>query len=336
MHWLQSLHQFLIDRQIHYALPTICVWLLQCLVLLWLIPLEILLFTLNTSELMTRALFGGSIRKTASMTSRIVTMARCTGQLVGLCDDWMAAEFLTPLQQLECFIWIIKSDICYDRYVVKHYLCGRCNFGDEAVLSCDDDCLQIVLLGAGNDTRLHRLPNLPAGLYEVDAPSTQQAKLARLQNPNPNVKFVGVDFECGSWMQPLMEAGFNPNSKALFIWEGVSYYLTLDAIQATLESISQCAQGTKLVMDYSVVREPPSIYLESFYRAFRVIGEPWLSNFTDEQVQRLLSSYGFHLEGKPMPARSFAKVSKNLLYYNKTGQSVDRVVVLTVVAATLC
>ena len=123
-------------------------------------------------------------------------------------------------------------------------------FRDAIIRGLDSTFRQIIILGAGNDSRFHRIPQLPFALIEVDAPKTQAAKLKMLTNCNSNVKFVPGDFECESWIQNLGENGFQKDQKTLFLWEGVIYFLTPADIQSTLESISECAKGSKLVQDY--------------------------------------------------------------------------------------
>src|SRR4051794_22822732 len=50
---------------------------------------------------------------------------------------------------------------------------------------------QVLLLGAGYDSRAHRIPGMPP-TYEVDLPATQRAKRHRVPD-RPNVHYVPVD-----------------------------------------------------------------------------------------------------------------------------------------------
>jgi methyltransferase (TIGR00027 family) len=241
----------------------------------------------------------------SSATSRIVTYIRFRGYMVGLCDDWMAADLLHFLEQMAIVADIFRS-VYSGRFGVRYEACGRCNFGDDTLRQLDTSFEQIVILGAGNDTRFHRMPNLPGALFEVDAPKTQAAKLQKLTRVNPNVKFVPVDFEHEFWLDKLIASGFRKDQKTAFLWEGVLYYLSQEAIQTTLQGISQCAKGSKLILDYLVVVDPGPL-LDRHLNAVRGIGEPYLSLLTDEQVAGLLEHHGLIPDGPPTWAEDAAK-----------------------------
>ena len=73
---------------------------------------------------------------------------------------------------------------------------------------------QVVLLGAGFDTRAWRLAALDAvKVFEVDHPATAKVKRERLQAAGADlnrVTFVAVDFEIDDFEQRLRDAGFDP------------------------------------------------------------------------------------------------------------------------------
>src|SRR4029078_1914427 len=100
-------------------------------------------------------------------------------------------------------------------------------------------CTQLVLLGAGYDTRADRLPGA-AGVetFDVDHPVTQAAKRAAisraLRGLSQRVHFVAVDFEHDSLTKALHAAGLQRDKRTCVVWEGVFSYLTIDAIDATL------------------------------------------------------------------------------------------------------
>src|SRR5215510_14452541 len=112
-----------------------------------------------------------------------------------------------------------------------------------------DDCLrralarsveQLVLLGAGYDSRAYRFAGALKGrpVFEVDFPATSRRKariVARAggQLPSADVRAVEIDFATDSLEQRLREAGFRARRPCFFVWEGVSMYLTRDAVKAT-------------------------------------------------------------------------------------------------------
>ena len=93
---------------------------------------------------------------------------------------------------------------------------------------------QVVLLGAGFDTRAWRLAALDSvKVFEVDHPATAKVKRARLQAAGADLNrviFVAVDFEIDDFEQRLRDAGFDSARRTIVVWEGVSQYLTGDAV----------------------------------------------------------------------------------------------------------
>jgi len=96
---------------------------------------------------------------------------------------------------------------------------------------------QVVILGAGYDTRAARLPRAGVQFFEVDHPATQAAKRARLATlpgyPVDAARYVDCDFERQDPLDRLRAADFNASEPALVIWEGVVPYLTEVAVRAT-------------------------------------------------------------------------------------------------------
>jgi methyltransferase (TIGR00027 family) len=96
---------------------------------------------------------------------------------------------------------------------------------------------QIVILGAGYDTRAARLPRAGVQFFEVDHPATQAAKRERLAQldgyPVDAARYVTCNFEREDPIDRLAANGFDSREMALVIWEGVVPYLTEPAIRAT-------------------------------------------------------------------------------------------------------
>jgi methyltransferase (TIGR00027 family) len=101
---------------------------------------------------------------------------------------------------------------------------------------------QVVILGAGYDTRAARLPRASVRYFEVDHPATQAAKresLARLDGyPVDAATYVTCDFEAQDPIEQLAAAGFRTDDPALVLWEGVVAYLTEAAVRATASRLA--------------------------------------------------------------------------------------------------
>jgi methyltransferase (TIGR00027 family) len=137
---------------------------------------------------------------------------------------------------------------------------------------------QIVVLGAGLDGRAFRLRELEGlRVFEVDHPNTQRDKKERLAKaelqPIADVVFVPVDFEKDRLDESLREAGLSSTIPSFWIWEGVTVYLTPDAVRSTLLAIaSSSAPGSRVALTYA---RPPSQSAASsrplIYRGMRAL-----------------------------------------------------------------
>ncbi|HET7505062.1 MAG TPA: class I SAM-dependent methyltransferase [Kofleriaceae bacterium] len=96
---------------------------------------------------------------------------------------------------------------------------------------------QVVLLGAGYDTRAARLPRASVRFFEVDHPATQAEKRERMAAldgyPDDAATHVACNFEREDPVERLASAGFDGREPAVVIWEGVVSYLTEAAVRAT-------------------------------------------------------------------------------------------------------
>lgn len=142
-------------------------------------------------------------------------------------------------------------------------LVARTRFMDDHLVHCVRAGIeQLVILGAGYDARAYRFKELLSGIrvFEVDHPATQQVKVDKLRqflgDLPAHVTYVSVRFNRQGLEQPLPESGYDPGLKTLFIWEGVTMYLTARGIDSTLAFISgRSAPGSSVVFDYF----PPSV-----------------------------------------------------------------------------
>ena len=138
------------------------------------------------------------------------------------------------------------------------FLAARERHIDEYLSKCLANGLQqLVLLGAGFDARAYRFADQLRGtrVFEVDHPATQRVKVSRVRRIlgelPANVAYVSVDFNTQSLAGRLREAGYDPGQKTLFIWQGVTQYLTPAAVDDTLRFVAgHSAPGSAVIFDY--------------------------------------------------------------------------------------
>jgi methyltransferase (TIGR00027 family) len=121
----------------------------------------------------------------------------------------------------------------------------------------DDGIEQLVILGAGYDSRAYRFDELKGKVkvFEVDHPATQTVKMEKVKKifgslPD-HVVYVPIDFENQKLDERLFESGYDKNLKTLFIWEGVTYYIMPEAVDITLAFVAKnSGEGSSIIFDY--------------------------------------------------------------------------------------
>ncbi|HXD50070.1 MAG TPA: class I SAM-dependent methyltransferase [Gemmatimonadaceae bacterium] len=160
---------------------------------------------------------------------------------------------------------------------------------------------QYVVLGAGLDTFAYRQPDWarPLHIIEVDQSATQAEKrdllaAAGVAIPD-NVTLAPVDFERESLHDALERQGMDGDERVFFSWLGVTMYLRESAVDDVLRTVATCAPGTEIVFTFA---QPPDrretadgrpTLAELAARA----GEPWVSYFEPQALERKLRSFGF-------------------------------------------
>ena len=130
----------------------------------------------------------------------------------------------------------------------SRWVCVRARFPEDLVeQSVAGGVSQYVILGAGLDSFAYRRRDLLDRLrvFEIDHPATQAWKRQRLAElgvePPAGLVFAPIDFERQTLREGLEQAGFDFAELAVFSWMGVTMYLTLDAINATLATLASAA-----------------------------------------------------------------------------------------------
>ena len=114
---------------------------------------------------------------------------------------------------------------------------------------------QVVILGAGFDSRAYRIPGIDrARVFEVDHPATQAWKKAvitrRLGRLPAHVTFVPIDFATRALDEVMAAFGYRRDARAFFICEGVTHYLSDAPIDNLFRHVGQSAGGSRMVFTY--------------------------------------------------------------------------------------
>jgi methyltransferase (TIGR00027 family) len=184
---------------------------------------------------------------------------------------------------------------------------GRTRFIDDIVRrAVEEKTRQLVLLGAGYDCRAHRMPELhDTRVFEVDRAGTQAAKRERVSSARAlgtrsDVQYVAIDFGRDDVSQHLASAGWDRGRPSLFVWEGVTNYLTEPAVAAVLTFIGSTARRTRVVFTYihrgvidGTVRFEGA---DKLVRSVETLGEPWTFGVHPDEIGAFVARFGLELE----------------------------------------
>jgi methyltransferase (TIGR00027 family) len=117
----------------------------------------------------------------------------------------------------------------------------RTRFFDEYLLAATSSCEQVVLVGAGLDTRAFRLPwPSRARLFEADLPNVftfkEQVLGGHSAVPRCDRHIVRADLR-EDWSKELVAAGFQDTSPTAWLAEGLLAYLSVSDARRLLTTI---------------------------------------------------------------------------------------------------
>ncbi len=166
---------------------------------------------------------------------------------------------------------------------------------------------QVVNLGAGYDSRAYRYRNAMPNVkfFEIELPAMVAEKKRRLKavlgDVPDYVVFVPIDFNKQTIPEALKKAGYNPDVKTLFIWEGVTMYISGEAVDSTLKFIAtQSAPGSSVVYDYillAIVKGDFKAYTDMRGLALwaRYRGEPFIFGIAEGEGTRYAEARGLEV-----------------------------------------
>ena len=163
---------------------------------------------------------------------------------------------------------------------------------------------QVVILGAGFDTRAYRMPELRRlAVFEVDHPDTQAAKLHVLQSElewPDHVTFVPVDLDRDQLTNALTDAGLRSGLATFTIWEGVASYLTPPAVDTTVRwARSVSGPGSHLMLTYVnrglIDKTLQFPHAAAWVRSVARAGEPFVFGFDPADLPLYLTQRGWDL-----------------------------------------
>ena len=182
-----------------------------------------------------------------------------------------------------------------------------------------DEMEQIVLPGAGFDLiALHFTEGKDVKVFELDQVNTIKVKVETLVKAGIEhdwITYIPVDYSNESWVDKLLEAGFDRTRKTLFLWQSVSLYLEVDLVKETLRGMADLCVGG-------------SIVAQDFYsKAYSTGDYSFIAKRNMSLIERMgePARFGVDMSGDPEAAvESFLKeCGLNMTEYIQFGQKLD-------------
>jgi len=185
--------------------------------------------------------------------------------------------------------------------LLTRHLAARTMFFDRVVVGAiDRGVTQVVIAAAGYDGRAWRFAKDGVRFFELDHPSTQADKVARVERlglTTDHVAFVPADFASTDIAAALRSAGFDDNRAAVFTLEGVAIYLDRPVLTSVLRGMASVATPqSRLAISLSINGRGLSSSV-AFRHAVARMGEPVKTVLEADEVDVFLADAGWRRTG---------------------------------------
>ena len=252
------------------------------------------------------------ISRTAQATLRWRAIESLRTEDERICYDPVASKLMGPFWSSLNAIGFIRRRLIRqldsEESGMANWIVGRTRYIDDFLKAqIKEGTKQLVILGAGFDTRACRFHELEEQLrfFELDDLATLKFKVARariaLRRSMPrNLVYVPIDFTVDRLEAKLIPKIYDRNLKTLFIWEGVTMYLTAEAVDQTLAYIAgNSGKGSSVVFDY----HPQSVIdgitdlreVQILRQTTNRLGEPLIFGIGDKGIEGFLATRGFEV-----------------------------------------
>jgi len=146
---------------------------------------------------------------------------------------------------------------------------------------------QVVILGAGLDTRAVRKPAPGVTYFEIDDAETvaEKARCYRQHRMDVNLNLIPGNYISDGLINLLDANDFDFSLPTYFIWEGNTMYLPLHMVKQVLTDMRQHVQEFVVSFDYLddtvISKTTGDAGITRLVESFAAMGAPWLTGFRD-------------------------------------------------------
>lgn len=244
-------------------------------------------------------------------------------------DDYISVQLLPRFVKVLLQLKILNLQGLISPKGIYPYVIARTKYFDRSFEDAIKNGIeQVVILGAGYDSRSIRLlcPDDKVEVYEIDTSHTLESKVLQFKKRKiavpGNTNYLNIDFNKETLKTRLEKSKFDGSKKTLFILEGLTMYLSSEAIDETFQFIDEfSAPGSLIVFDYvhaSVLRHEQKYFGEkAIYKRVKKDHETWTFGIDKEKIDQFLTTYHFqteeHLDSESLENRYFKNESGRLL-----------------------
>ena len=227
-----------------------------------------------------------------------------------ICFDPYAIRFVNPkLLQIMARMPPEKSKEMQESYENqfpghKNALIARVRFFDDSVRdSISKGFTQIVVIGAGYDTRAYRIEGISnVRVFELDLPEIQNRKKSKIQEIFGSlpieVTYIPVDLSITSLKTALKGNDFDSRQKTLYVLEGLILYIPPEQVKELFSSIIfLSAQGSAVLFDSIdgaiVDGSDQSAYAMNIRQQMSRLGETFKFGIRKGEEEKYMKTIGF-------------------------------------------
>jgi methyltransferase (TIGR00027 family) len=160
-------------------------------------------------------------------------------------------------------------------------------FDDRLDEQLDRGCRQVVIPGAGLDTRAVRKQVPGVTYFEIDDAGILDFKQTRLAEAGINARVVYIpgNYVVGGLIQLLAANGFDFDLPTYVLWEGNTMYLNRPAVLKVLTDLRSSLRRSAVSFDYMsevvIAYATGDERISSFVKGFADMGAPWSFGIDD-------------------------------------------------------
>lgn len=141
---------------------------------------------------------------------------------------------------------------------------------------------------------------------------------------------VPIDFDRKSLPEVLRSHGYAFDKKTLFIWEGVTQYLTQTGARATFDVLAKSPSGSRMAFTYVPTNfiEGKALHSQQYlYEQMIQKDKLWLFGIDPEKIEDFLGNYGWRV----LEHLGYDELSER--YVRQTGRKLDSMSIERIVYA---